>query len=84
MGILEDIMGMGIYSGLGSLSGIAQQQSNSYTASQGSYYDWCKSRVDEINSKKDDSFKVETYDAEFEEVKKDEWWFKDQPKALLK
>lgn len=32
----------------------------------------------------DREFKGQTYDAEFEEVKKDEWWFKEQPKALLK
>ncbi len=34
--------------------------------------------------KPSDNFKGKTYDAEFEEVKKDEWWFKEQPKALLK
>lgn len=54
---------------------------------QGAYFKYCEGKVAEINSKTyyTDNFKGQTYDAELEEVKEGEkWWFKDQPKALLK
>lgn len=56
---------------------------------QGAHYKNCEhgisSRTYCESCFKNDSFKGQTYDAEFEEVKeRDKWWFQEQPKALLK